>query len=74
MHVQIANLAAYIAGTGPLQWPVPQQREIAGNFRLQLQLLTHRRCGRLAGGGVGGGGMAVVVVVIRNAGGWLTVD
>ncbi|KAG2432243.1 hypothetical protein HXX76_009162 [Chlamydomonas incerta] len=56
---QIANLAAYIAGTGPLQWPVPPQREIAGNFRLQLQLLTHRRL--FGYGGSDGADVAAVV-------------
>ncbi|GLC77083.1 hypothetical protein PLESTF_001882400 [Pleodorina starrii] len=40
---QLRNLAEYIAGTAPLEWPVPPAREIHGNFKLQLQLRTHRR-------------------------------
>ncbi|KAG2446977.1 hypothetical protein HYH02_008131 [Chlamydomonas schloesseri] len=71
---QIANLAAYIAGTGPLQWPVPPQREIAGNFKLQLQLLTHRRLfgyggsdGADAAAVVGGGGGGPAAAAARAA-------
>ncbi|GIL60073.1 hypothetical protein Vafri_14736 [Volvox africanus] len=40
---QLRNLAEYIAGTGPLEWPVPAAAEIRGNFKLQLQLRTHRK-------------------------------
>ncbi|GLI70720.1 hypothetical protein VaNZ11_015744 [Volvox africanus] len=40
---QLRNLAEYIAGTGPLEWPVPAAVEIRGNFKLQLQLRTHRK-------------------------------
>ncbi|GIM07841.1 hypothetical protein Vretimale_11907 [Volvox reticuliferus] len=40
---QRRNLAEYIAGTGPLEWPVPAAVEIRGNFKLQLQLRTHRK-------------------------------
>jgi hypothetical protein len=39
---QLCNLAEYLAGAGPLEWPVAQSREVAANFKLQLQLRTHR--------------------------------
>ncbi|EFJ41837.1 hypothetical protein VOLCADRAFT_98099 [Volvox carteri f. nagariensis] len=40
---QLRNLAEYIVGTGSLEWHVPAAREIRNNFKLQLQLRTHRR-------------------------------
>ncbi|GFR45081.1 hypothetical protein Agub_g6456, partial [Astrephomene gubernaculifera] len=40
---QLRNLAEYLADVGPLEWPVPAALEVRNNFKLQLQLRTHRR-------------------------------